>query len=165
MPIKNKKKIKSTDTNIVTTLEQVAKVFEVSTRTVQFWKRDGMPVMPDGRYNLDDIRKWRIARGDHKCSPEALTKDALSAELQKIKIKREEMRFQKEMGELIAKSEVEGVLVHLLLAFKRSLLSLGRNISPQLTGLEPREIEAIINAKMRQILQDFSEGKKLFKVI
>lgn len=152
------------DPGIVNTVEQVAKALEVSVRSVMYWKRDGMPVTPEGKYSIADIQSWRMARGrDEDASEGDALKDELNSKLIQIKIKREQVKLDKELGELIAKSEVEGVLVQLISSFKRSFLSIGRSLAPQLVGLEPREIDAIITAKVRQIIQDFSEGKRLFK--
>ena len=38
---------------VVKTMEEVAKIMDVSYRTVQRWKKDGMPVTKDGYYDLD----------------------------------------------------------------------------------------------------------------
>jgi hypothetical protein len=148
---------------VVDTQRDVARHFKVSVRTIQFWTAEGMPVMPDGRHNIREIKAWRKARGIKQKPAEQLSKESSEARLREIKIKREEVKLKKELGELIAKSEVEGVLVQLISVFKRSFLSLGRNLAPQLAGREPREIDAVITGRVREIIQDFSEGKRIFK--
>ena len=39
---------------IVKTMEEVAKVMDVAYRTVQRWKKDGMPTTKEGLYDLDE---------------------------------------------------------------------------------------------------------------
>ena len=46
------------DPAVVRTIEEVAKVMDVSYRSVQRWKRDGMPQTRDGNYDLDAIKEW-----------------------------------------------------------------------------------------------------------
>ena len=149
--------------DIVNTQEDVAAVFGVSVRTVQYWIRDGMPVTPDVRYDINKIQAWKIAKWQKNKSEVFLNREALDARLKEIRIKREEAKLRKELGELIAKYDVEKVMDQLITVFKRSFLSLPRSLAPQLVGLEPREIEVIISARVKEIIISFSKGKKLFK--
>ena len=47
----------------VETIDQVAAVFGVTGRTVHYWQRDGMPVNPNGRYDVNKIQAWRLSKG------------------------------------------------------------------------------------------------------
>ncbi len=145
----------------VETQEEVAAAFGVTARTVQHWHRDGMPVTSNGYYNLSKIKAWRFERNQR--DDVILNREALDTRLKEIRIKREEAKLRKELGELIAKYDVEKVMNQLITVFKRSFLSLPRSLAPQLAGLEPREIEAIISARIKEIIISFSQGKKLFK--
>lgn len=44
---------------IVNTLYAVAQAFEVTRQTVYRWRDDGMPVEPDGTYDILKISKWK----------------------------------------------------------------------------------------------------------
>ncbi len=147
----------------VETIDQVAAVFGVTGRTVHYWQRDGMPVNPNGRFDVNKIQEWRLSRGQQNKTEILLNMEALDARLKEIRIKREEAKLKKELGELIAKNDVQKVMDQLITVFKRSFLSLPRSLAPQLVGLEPREIEAIISARIKEIIISFSQGKKLFK--
>ncbi|MDD5449654.1 MAG: hypothetical protein PHO42_03545 [Candidatus Omnitrophica bacterium] len=145
------------------TKEQVAAAFGVAIRTIHYWIRQGMPVSPNGRFDIGKIQEWRLSTGQKKNTEVILNREALDTRLKEIRIKREEAKLKKELGELITKYDVEKVMNQLITVFKRSFLSLPRSLAPQLVGLEPREIEAIISARIKEIIISFSQGKKLFK--
>ena len=148
---------------IVETQEDVAKAFGVSVRTVERWVREDMPVMNNGHYKLLDIDNWRLLRMKKKEVAQDYSKDMWDSKLKENRAKIAELNFKKAMGELILKSDVERVLDQLIVSFKRQFLSLPRAIAPQCVGLEAREIEALLQARVREIIGSFAQGKKLFK--
>jgi len=148
---------------IVSTQEDVAKAFAVAARTVPRWIKDGMPVLSDGRYNLLDIDGWRLLRQKQKEDHKPNLKDFWDVKLKESKSKLSELALKKATAELIPKGDIERILDQMIGSFKRQILSLPRIMAPQLVGLEPREIEALLSTRIREIIGAFAQGKKLFK--
>lgn len=150
---------------LVSTQEEVAQAFKVSVRTVQYWIRDGMPVAGDGQYDLTEIQAWRLMLqgrgGKRKGESDATDKD-WETEYRKFKALLAELDYEKALGEVISKDEVERSRVARVLAVKRALLALPRTLAPQIKGLEPREIEVIIMDRIREIISLFA-GENLPK--
>lgn len=105
------------DQRFATALTTVSDVFGVSYDTVRKdWRAQGMPVMPDGRYDLAHIGVWYgISRGAHDRAADA-TNPATEAALIKrhvdIKLKEEELKRRIRENELreggfVRKSEAE----------------------------------------------------------
>ena len=142
---------------IVQSQEQVAKVFEVTSRTVANWVKDGMPITKDGFYDLVEIQSWRFHRHNSRGSKD---KDIdWDAKYREYKARLEESKFKAMIGELVPMREVEAGLIEISIAIKRALLSLPRTVAPRLTGLEPREIETIIRERVEEIINLFAQDK------
>ncbi|GEM_PF-5023664 len=156
----NKKNTKKIRGQVVKTQREVAQHFKISIRTVRDRLANGCPGRK-GAYNLNEMQTWLDER--NKPTSAMLAKEVQDFKLREIKIKREESKLRKELSELMPKREVENALVQLILTFKRSFMSLGRNLAPQLAGREPREIDAMITGRIRRIIEDFSQGKRIFK--
>lgn len=149
---------------IVTTQQDVSKAFGVSVRTVERWIRDDMPVMSDGKYKLLDIDNWRLLRQKKKeVRGHSDEKELWDIKLKENKAKMAELALKKATGELLPKGDIEKILDQMISTFKRQILSLPRIMAPQLQGLEPREIEALLSARLREIIGAFAQGKRLFK--
>lgn len=128
---------------IVKTIEEVAKVMEVSYRTVQRWKRDGMPTTKDGLYDLEAIKTWHDERvGETGDAEESKTFWDIS--ILKKKASLLDLKIKKEEGELILKEEVEKDMIQKIIAIKRAFLALPTRLAPVLAMKEPREIEAVL---------------------
>lgn len=54
---------KTTYVDRVSSIPQVARAIGIKVRTVESWRRDGMPREDDGTYSLERINEWRAARG------------------------------------------------------------------------------------------------------
>lgn len=148
---------------IVSTQEDVSRAFAVAARTVPRWIKDGMPVMTDGKYNLLDIDNWRLIRQKKKEERQPNPKEFWDVKLKESKSKMADLALKKATGDLVPKSDIEKILNQMIGSFKRHLLSLPRIMAPQLQGLEPREIEALLASRIQEIISAFAQGKKLFK--
>jgi len=51
---------------VVDTKEKVAKALNVSVRTVYYWAKEGMPVTPEGHYDLLEIKAWRMTQQSYR---------------------------------------------------------------------------------------------------
>lgn len=143
---------------VVATQEEVARVFGVSTRTVQYWGRDGMPVRPDGTYNLLEIENWREIKKNG--SPKKGEKDVWQSKLSEVRYKKELLAYRKELGELVSSEDVERGMVTRIMIVKRSLLVLPTKLAPILSMKEPREVEAILYDALGEIVDEFAGTKK-----
>lgn len=142
-------------TGIVETKEKVAKALKVSVRTVYYWEKDGMPVTPEGNYDLLDIKAWRMTRQRHKDLSET-EKDKWDIAYRRNKALLLEMEYQKALGELISKDEVEQGRVARILLVKREFLALPQKLAPLLAMKEPREIYTILHEAICEIIDDFA---------
>ena len=144
------------DKALVKTVDDVAKVMEVSYRTVQRWKREGMPVKKDGFYDLDEIKEWH----ERRMGPEESEGKAFWDEkIRKYKAHLLELELKKVLGELVSREEVEKGQVMRVIAIKRSFLALPTTLAPILAMKEPREIETILYKTIAEIIDEFSGAK------
>lgn len=92
---------KESSENRVKTVADAAQRLGVSERTVNEWKRKGMPYDPDGWINLDDVREWHKAVVEPKDNRRIAAKsnDIKEVELQ---IAQEKLRTLQERNEALA---------------------------------------------------------------
>ena len=143
------------DPTVVKTMEEVAKVMDVSYRTVQRWKKDGMPVTADGFYDLDAIRIWHDERGIID-GEETEGKAYWEEKIRKYKATLLELDLRKATGEVISSEEVDRGRITRIIAIKRSFLALPTRLAPALAMQEPREIEAILYEAIAEIIDEFA---------
>jgi phage terminase Nu1 subunit (DNA packaging protein) len=142
-------------TGVVDTKEKVAKALKVSVRTVYYWEKDGMPTTPEGNYDLLDIKAWRMTRQRHKDLSDS-EKDKWDIAYRRNKALLLEIEYQKVLGSLIPKEEVEEGRVARILMVKREFLALPQRLAPVLAMKEPREICAILEEAICEIIDDFA---------
>lgn len=150
---------------IVCSQEKVAKVFDVSVRTVQNWARDGMPVTQEGKYDLIDIRAWRSIKNNRVSGKKGNRKDDAEARYREAKACLAEIALKEKKGLLLNKRRVENELVQISLGIKLILLSLPQQVAPQLVGLDAQKINALLTARIREAIQEISDGKALMQKI
>ncbi|MFH1385123.1 MAG: hypothetical protein ABIH47_09225 [Candidatus Omnitrophota bacterium] len=139
---------------VVKTMEEVARVMEVTYRTVQRWKKEGMPVTEQGLYDLRTIYAWRDRR--NSTGEEKEGKAYWDEKVQKYRATLLEIELKKTQGELLPRKEVEKGRIARILAVKRAFLALPTRLAPVLAMKEPREIEAIIYEEICEIIDDFA---------
>lgn len=146
---------------IVDTQEQVAKVFGVSVRSVQYWTRDGMPVQSDGKYSIADIQSWKF----HKTPRKDSNTDAdPKQKLHEINYQLRLLELKKERKELIPRDQMETELIHISIAVKRKLLALKKTLIDMLYGQEKREMKVILTNEFKQLIKEFELGQIFEKV-
>ena len=150
------------DTALLVSQIQVAKLFKVDTRTVRNWMDAGMPVAAKGKYNLAEIVPWKILR-DQPSSADAAVWIAKCHEIRArwtgYKAELEEVKVKTVKGRLVPRDEVERGLVQVSIAIKQALLALPRSMAPRLTGMETREIEAILRERVEEIINLFAKDQ------
>ncbi len=142
---------------VVNTMEEVAKVMEVSYRTVQRWKKDGMPITTDGHYNLDAIRLWHDGRATAE-GEEAQGKAYWDEKIRKYKATLLQLDLAKATGELVSRKEIETGRLARITAIKRALLAIPTRLAPVLAMKKPREIETHLYETIAEIIDDFAGG-------
>ena len=157
-----------TGRRILSTQTLLSKYLRKSYRSVSYYKNQGMPVNPDGTYDLDAIDAWFEARDKkgigqpHGERPESGDKSGWEAVYKEMKARIAELELKKLKGELISLDEVRRQWVNRIIEVKTALLSLPRKIPPLLEGKEKRDMEAIIESEVRFILERFARpGGKL----
>lgn len=145
---------------IVENHPQIAKAFKVTVRTVRNWAAEGMPVMPDGKYDITDIQAWRLTRSDKKGAKKKEEGEDHDVAYRKFKALLAEIDYKKQLGELLPKEEVEAGRVERILAVKTAFLALPQEVAPQLVGLEPRQIQTVLDQRIKEIMETFAQDKK-----
>jgi phage terminase Nu1 subunit (DNA packaging protein) len=144
---------------IVDSQEKVAKIFNVSVRTVARWAKDGMPVTPQGMYDLLDIRAWRLVKNKRAGAKEKENnQDLWDSRYREYKARLAEITLKKATGDLIPKETIERELVQVSLTVKHAFLGLPKQVAPQLAGLDPRPIEVILSKRIKEIINEFAIG-------
>ncbi len=155
-------------------IEAVAAHYDKTIRTIYRWQKQGMPVLPDGRYDREAVDAWRrVKRG---LAPGAVVigadgasdqagrerpadsgKDWWDKENKKYQARMRELDYLKRMGELIERRRVEDEFVARVHAVKQALLALERSLPPELVACRSeREMSAVIQKMVRDILEGFS---------
>jgi len=143
---------------IVKTAEEVAKVMEVTYRTVQRWKREGMPVTKEGFYDLEEIKAWHLSRTEK--GKRAKGKDFWDEKISKFKAGLLELELLETSGMLLRKEEVERERINRIMIVKRTFLALPTRMAPILAMKEPREIEALLYEAIGEIIDEFAGAKR-----
>lgn len=140
---------------VVRSQKEVAQALSVDKRTVERWAAQGMPVTPEGNYDLLDIKAWHMTRQSCKNLSET-EKDKWDIEYRKNRALLIKLEYEKTVGELLPREEVEKGRVARILAVKRSFLALPTRLAPVLAMREPREIEALLYEAIAEIIDEFA---------
>lgn len=144
---------------VVKTMEEVARVMDVSYRTVQRWKQDGMPTTQDGFYDLEQIEEWHASRNEKDKTELQESKEYWDERISSYKASLLELDLKKATGELVSREEVENGRIARIIAIKRAFLALPRVMAPKLAMKEPREIEAELYEVISDVIDEFSGVK------
>jgi phage terminase Nu1 subunit (DNA packaging protein) len=141
---------------IVTTHEQVAKVLGVTTRMVQYWAKDGMPVTEKGQYNLLDIQAWRSQGKSKKETEESQATNKWDVEFREAKARLARIDYEKKIGNLLDKKVVEAQWVEIAEVFKQELVSFPNKVAPQLVGKDVLKIQGILTARVDEVMNNLN---------
>lgn len=164
---------------VVSSLAELAKALDVDFSTAFRWKSAGVPVEPDGGFDVDKVDAWRKERVSNarRRGPPAMEfkeRESVPAssggddkrwtnEYRKAKALKEVMLLQELRGQLIETEKVESFLVARALELRKSLLGLGRRLAPVLVGRTTREIQAEVDAATSRILEEYSREEGMPK--
>ncbi len=152
--------------SIVDSQEKVAKVFGVSVRTVANWIKEGMPKAENGTYDLIEIRAWHALRKQRKSAKSGGKNELEMWEMKyrKFKAKLAEVAYKKEIGLLYEKDIVEKNLVMIFTTVRYKFLNIPQQVSPQLEGLNVRQIAEILSSRIKDICKELSTGETLIRI-
>jgi phage terminase Nu1 subunit (DNA packaging protein) len=148
---------------VVQTYQEVAKVLEVSIKTVQRWKKEGMPVTKDGYYDLEQVKEWQIKRIEESKKFDKESKAYWDQKLLRGKVEKIEFEIKQMRGALVPKEDVEQERVARIMAVKRAFLALPTALAPTLAMKEPREIQTTLYEVIGEIIDDFAGVRKIKK--
>lgn len=141
---------------VVFTHEDLATVFKISRQSVHKWIKNGMPVEPDGSFDILKIKQWHTDRSNKKDDDREEDFDKLTGE---VKYRLLKLKLDQVQGSLISREEVKEDLGNEILVIKLHFLSLPKQLAPQLFGLEIVEIEEVMGKKIKEIISGFAKGK------
>ena len=140
----------------------VAAFFKISARTVRYWIKDGMPITREGVYDLQKIQEWRLSNDKRENKKEDKNDETdksakfYEQEYRKYKAELAKIEYEKKIGELLVRSDVEAASIQKILAVKTSLLAIPKQMTPQLVGLDAKEIEGLLKCKLEEVIKEFA---------
>jgi hypothetical protein len=142
---------------VVRTQAEVATALRVDKRTVERWVADGMPREPEGYYNLIDIQAWRLVKNEREGSPDEKEKTKWDIKYREYKARLAEFELKKAYGQVISRELVEAGMIARILAVKSALWALPKIAAPVVSGMDPREAEAYLRERIKEIFLQFAE--------
>lgn len=140
----------------VSTLREVAECFDVSPKTVEDWRRNGMPGTR-GRWPLIEIQAWRSdnLNGTDDPDSDGTTSPALE-EYRRHRARLAEIEVQRQEGELVSREESERVYSIRVLGFKRGIRNLAKRINHKIDGLDELARLEVIQTYCDDVLREFA---------
>ena len=144
---------------------QLAEVFGVTLRTVNRWTRAGCPRRPDGSYEIIAVHSWHAQRATDAARTGVPVEDDLleghdgewwAARYRQLKAKQEEIMLDVLRGKYISAAAVERDQVQRILIIKSRFLALPHQLAGALYGLEPYQIQELLDARIREIIAEFA---------
>ncbi|MHB8071546.1 MAG: hypothetical protein ACYDHF_06305 [Candidatus Cryosericum sp.] len=130
--------------------------FHWAMRTFFRWKEKGMPILPDGRFDLVQIALWLDRRKKKK--EKVASVDPQKEELARharIRADHAELKFRQARGELVAVAEVESMFAARALVYRQGIVGFSRSLPPLLIDCRTeREMEAVIIKVGRELLEN-----------
>ena len=161
-------KVKVLEDDILVSSEMLAKIYGVSTRSINLWTQAGCPKHGRGVYSLKDVARWRGAGAtDDTKNVENMTlaqqkmyyegqHRAALAELQQMKV----MSLR---GELLRTDQITEDLRRFCGVLKKELQALGREIvaeiAPEVSPETAREMDIRITGRIKDALRQMSAGE------
>lgn len=161
-------KVRVLDDDILVPTEMLAKIYGVSSRTINLWTKTGCPKQGRGAYSLRDVAQWiragipeeekdvsKMTLAQQKLFQESRHKAAL-ADMQ-------EMRMRSMMGELMPVQQVTDDLRRFCGVLKKELYSIGREllaeVETEITPERARDLDERITKRLEAALRQLSAGE------
>lgn len=145
-------------THLCRTQGELAKALKVDVRTIRNYTRAGCPKTAEGYYDPVEVARWLQAK-DQTGTGDVSDKSKADTRYRVAKAELAELELKKAIGAVISREERDEDLKKRVLVLKRGLLSFGRSIAPSLVAREPREIAALIDERMRDLIAQYAGQK------
>jgi hypothetical protein len=128
---------------------------------VRHWIKEGMPVTPQNKYDLIEIRSWRLLRDKRKKSSGQKKDNAefWETKYREYKARLAETEYKKRIGKLVDKEEIFAEFDIIHSGIKQRLLILSRQLAPALVGLDARQIDQLIDLRIKEAIKDIYDAK------
>ena len=159
----------TTEKTIVKTIAELARAQGVSRPTIYTWKKKGMPVEPDGSFDLEKITAWRatwdvedlpvvqMAGGSAEGGPDDCETMAFwETRFRRARALNQELDLKVKKKRLIPAEEVDDMLIQRAREFKRELLDRGRRLALRCSNKDSKQIAEILEADTIAILEKYS---------
>jgi len=156
---------------LVSTQKELAEYLGRSIRSVGYYINRGLPVNPDGAYDLDAVDAWfeeqnQNGKGLPHGRPESGDKTGWNAIEREFKAKFAEWKYNEAVGNSIPRTKVITFWIQRIVEVKAKLLALPRKLPPLLEGKEKRDMEAILFDEIYDILTQFARpGGFVIKIL
>lgn len=136
--------------------KELGEIIGTPVRMVRKWTGMGMPRNAGGSYDLFAVLPWLRERwSSDRAEAGKGTADAAERKLTAQAAKAEHELAVLE-GRFVEREEMERLLVGLVVTARRAIQNLPRELAQRLSGMEPREIEALITSRIDEILTELS---------
>ena len=144
-------------------ISAIAERLKLTPRRVQQMVSEGLPRLGRGKYDLDQVLDWYIARLELQLAGgvaddvdgssyarERKREKAAAADLK-------ELTVAQRRRELVAIADVEQAMTDLVVTTKAAVLAVAPRIAPKLVGLEALAIQDALGEELKQALSKLSE--------
>ena len=154
-----KRKATSRASDTVSSQRALSRRLRVSRSTIDRLIKDGLKVNGRGKYSVSQAEELQRVRALRMRDAVADGKDRREGALQlkedrlRVDLQLAEHKLKVARGEYIPRETVILEWRRSAIAVKNRFLGLGRELAPHLTGKGPREIEALLNQRIYEILR------------
>lgn len=139
-------------------VKDVCAILGVQRTQLQRYIGYGMPVTADGTYNLATTVQWVLAHERQRLKAEqAKGVDALE-QMRQVDADRKRLEYAELRGELGPVAHFESVQAQIFGQMRREMESWPSVLAPRLAGHEPRQVQAMLGAEVRKLLERFAGG-------
>jgi phage terminase Nu1 subunit (DNA packaging protein) len=146
------------------TREELAAELDVHQETIGRYDRDGAPHERRGRSNFYDPAEYHAwMRANSKSGEDGRPRAKSSPDLDAARLRKENAlaaKYEMDVGEreraLVPVADVKRWIGERVGATKNKLIGLGAAVTPQLEGLDAAERQAVIDGRVREILEELA---------
>lgn len=150
--------VQSEGARILYSTGALAKIMKRTERTIRDWIKSGMPVLPGGGFDLDQIEKWKRDRKKPESEDEQ-TSEYWQTQYKKYKAKLSEIDLKVKKGELLPRADVMTAFREMQGYVKKHLLLIPRIAPDRMTGLSIQDQKALLTELVDTILSNMARGE------